>query len=90
MEPVLIAYIMANLADIVSTNKVLRRGGRELNPVMRWAMEKFGKFWVVPKLALAGFAAAMILLYGDMWMLWAATALYAFVALLNLRTASKM
>jgi hypothetical protein len=45
--------IVATLADIASTEYALRRGLSEGNPVAAKLMAVFGKFWGLPKLALA-------------------------------------
>lgn len=45
--------IVATLADIASTEYALRRGLSEGNPVAAKLMSHFGKFWGLPKLALA-------------------------------------
>ena len=38
--------------DIYSTNAVISRGDIEKNKIMQWAMDKFGKYWFIPKLLL--------------------------------------
>jgi len=90
MELALFAYVVANLADIISTNRVLDRGGVELNPVMRWAMKQFGRLWFIPKLALAGVAAAGCIYMGWVWAVWVGAAIYAIVAANNFRVAQKI
>lgn len=85
MTDAIIAYAVANLADILSTNYLLRRGGRELNPVMRWAMDKFGKAWVIPKLALAGAGLWLFVSVNAEWAIWAGAALVGVVAVNNFR-----
>ncbi|WP_417255369.1 DUF5658 family protein [Celeribacter halophilus] len=44
-----IAFAIATLADIVTTNLVLSKGGRELNGIVAWFMERLGRFWWLPK-----------------------------------------
>jgi len=86
----LIAYLIANILDIVSTNLVLKRGGVELNPILRSAMDKFGKSWFIPKFALAGIALGIFLYFDLIWAVWAGTAFYGLIALNNFRTARKL
>jgi len=86
----IIAYVIANLLDVISTNKVLKNGGKELNPVMRWAMDKFGKAWVIPKFLLAGIALGLFLYFGVLWLVWVAAAVYGAVAVNNFRIAKKL
>jgi hypothetical protein len=37
------------VADIYLTNKILAKGGKELNPLMKWCMDKLGESWMMPK-----------------------------------------
>jgi len=46
-----IAIMVMCVLDIITTEKVLRLGGKELNPVMAWCMVKLEKRWWIPKLA---------------------------------------
>lgn len=41
-------FAALQVADVTLTTLILRRGGRELNPAMRWLMDKLG---TVPGLA---------------------------------------
>jgi predicted exporter len=86
----IIAYVIANILDVVSTNRGMQKGARELNPVMRWAMDKFGKAWVVPKFALAGAALGIFLHLNLVWVVWVGAALYGGVALNNFRIGRKL
>jgi len=93
MTYALIAYLIANILDIVSTNLVLKRGGVELNPVMRWAMKEFGDEWYVFKLLIAIAPPTILLLSGVTWAeegIWVCAAVYAIVAASNFRTARKL
>ena len=38
----IILFISLQVSDVVLTLLILRDGGRELNPVMRWLMDKMG------------------------------------------------
>ncbi len=44
----LVAIILM-VADIYLTGKILAKGGKELNPLMRWCMDKLGENWMMPK-----------------------------------------
>jgi len=37
------------VADIYLTNRILAKGGTELNPLMRWCMDRLGDSWMMPK-----------------------------------------
>jgi len=93
MTYALIAYAFANILDIVSTNRVLERGGVELNPVMRWAMKVFGEYWYVFKLAVAAIPPIMLVYSGVAWAkegIWVCAAVYGIVAANNFRIARKL
>jgi hypothetical protein len=44
-----LVVIALMVADIYLTNKILAKGGRELNPLIRWCMNKLGESWMMPK-----------------------------------------
>lgn len=84
MTAALIAYALAQLADIVTTLRALRRGGAEANPLLRWVMESVGgSGWVVFKLVLTGCAAWAFWATGAEWCLWLIAAITGVVAVLN-------
>lgn len=60
----LIALFALQIADAVTTKRVLERGGRELNPVVRWLIEKLG--------VTGGLAAKVIFASGCCLLLWSA------------------
>lgn len=97
MTEAIFAYILANMMDIISTNKVLKKGGQELNPVLRWVMEKMGNLWPVPKLAMAGGALWLFSIAGPLLPLvsftaltWIGAAVFGLVAANNFRIANKL
>ena len=47
----LLAFVLLQIADVLTTWQVLAAGGWEANPVVVWAMTAFGSWWPVPKLA---------------------------------------
>ena len=54
MTNLLLSFLAIALmvADIYLTNKVIANGGTELNPLMRWCMDKLGENWMMPKVML--------------------------------------
>lgn len=53
MQKILIAAaVIAQAADIITTQAVLGAGGWEANPLMAWAQGSLGGAWIVPKLAV--------------------------------------
>lgn len=86
MTAALIAYALAQLADIVTTLRALRRGGAEANPLLRWVMESVGgSGWIVFKLVLTGCAAWAFWASGAAWGLWLVAAVTGAVAVWNAR-----
>ena len=85
-----LALFAAQIADVVTTNRVVASGGRELNPVMRWVMEKAGDQWAVVKVVAALAIAAYLWASGAAWVIWIITGLTWLFALLNWRTWRRM
>ena len=40
-----ILFIILNIIDVILTNKILLKGGLELNPIIKWLMSKVGDRW---------------------------------------------
>ena len=76
-------YALATVADVATTSRALARGGREGNPVIRFAMERLGAGWVVAKGALALLVGALLVASGHAWPLFLAAVVTAAVAWLN-------
>jgi len=84
MTAALIAYALAQIADIVTTLRALRRGGAGY--LDRWAVESVGgSGWVVFKLVLTGCAAWAFWASGAAWGLWLVAAVTGAVAVWNAR-----
>lgn len=51
MTKLLLSFLAIALmvADIYLTNRILAKGGTELNPLMRWCMDRLGDIWMMPK-----------------------------------------
>ena len=90
MTEAIIAYVLANILDVVSTKKVLKNGGEELNPILRSAMDKGGNKWVALKFMLAGIALGIFLYFNLIWAVWVGAAVFAVVAVNNFRIAKKL
>lgn len=70
-------------ADVALTALVLRKGGRELNPIMAWFMRKLG---LIPGLALPKvLTTIMVYFINVQWFTIAACVLYILVVLWNLK-----
>ncbi|MEQ3625999.1 MAG: hypothetical protein ABNH26_08830 [Celeribacter sp.] len=82
MTAALIAYALAQLADILTTLRGLRRGA--VGQLDRWAMESVGgSGWVVFKMVLTGCAAWAFWASGAEWGLWLVAAVTGAVAVRN-------
>ena len=81
----LILFLLLQAADVATTHAILKKGGRELNPVGRFAL-RFGLPGVV---ALKG-AGTALLLYASFLdgaiMLWIGCAIMAAAVAFNLRS----
>jgi hypothetical protein len=53
-------FAAAQLADVITTKRLLSQGGRELNPVVAFFMSKMGKAWWVAKGGIALIAAGLM------------------------------
>ena len=85
MTAALVAYILAQIADVVTTERGLRRGAREANGVVARAQDKLGRVWIVLKAALSGCAAFVLVQNGAVWGLWLVAVLTGAVAVNNVR-----
>lgn len=86
MTPALIAYAVAQIADVLTTVRALRRGGVEANPVIRWLMDRLGRYgWIVVKLVVAGGIAAWAWQAGQVGVIWIVAVVTGLIALNNLR-----
>ena len=82
----LLAFGLTQGADVITTIRFMRRGGREMNPLLRRAMTRLGRYgWILVKAGGAGLAVAVIPAYGAIWMLWVLTGLTALIAWRNTR-----
>ena len=77
----LIVFVLLNAADIYTTHRVLKQGGRELNPVLAKLFEKADPIVVMVTLKLA---AVWALWYVDVyWITALACAVYLYVVVNN-------
>ena len=85
-----ILYLLANVADVITTEMVLKQGGQELNPLVKGFMNIFGDMWFLPKIAVAVGVFYLGYLYTNTWFLIAITLLFFVVSLWNLRVYYKL
>lgn len=79
----LLAYIIAQIADILTTNAALKEGGREANPIVARLMGTFGKRWWVAKIVVAFACAAVMVHAGSVVGLWVVAAITGAIAYRN-------
>lgn len=85
-----LGLVVANLADVITTNRALARPGtREANGFIAAIMRKLGRFWGVPKLLIAIAAAAYLAINDLLIVTWCLTALVAFIAYRNTKVGRK-
>ena len=79
-----VAFLLAQVADVVTTTRALRRPGtREANPLLaRLMLSPLGGFI---KLAIAGGVLTLLLSDGALWPIWLATVVTGGVAWQNTR-----
>lgn len=80
-------FAALQVADVTLTTLILRRGGRELNPAMRWLMDKLGTVpgLALPKVVLIGVFCAVMNYPGADTAIAIASVLYAGVVAWNLK-----
>jgi hypothetical protein len=89
----ILLMILLQTVDYASTVRILNRGGRELNPLLRWAMTQWG---VHPALIMFKiiFLAAIYYFYtkGQLTLgtIWAINCIYSVVAVNNLTVLRKL
>lgn len=77
----LVAFGALEVADVITTNRVIYNGGWEANPLWVLAMTLLGTYWAIPKLALVAVCVA--------WMIrWRPAHVAPFVALMTLVVAN--
>ena len=85
MTAALIAYIIAQIADVVTTERGLRRGAVEANGFIALMMDKLGRGWIVLKLGVSAAVAYVLVMEGQAWGLWLLAAITGAVAVNNVR-----
>lgn len=68
----LLIFVLLNGVDIVFTNAVIKSGGREFNPIVRWICSKSGMYGIgiLKGLVLVLFSAQYAAKTLDMWTIW--------------------
>lgn len=85
-ETLCLIFAVLQIADALTTLKILSNGGSELNPVMRWIFTKLGTvngLMVVKCSVILLFYAAMP--YIPVWVYVLMVALYTYVVFHNIR-----
>lgn len=74
------ALVFVGMMDAISTEVALRAGGAwEANPIIRALQANLGVYWIVPKMALHGMLAFMVIWYPNRTTLVAMTGVAALV-----------
>lgn len=80
-----IAFALAQIADVLTTRRLLDQGGRELNPVVAFFMGRMGRQWWIAKIAIAWAGAAALHWFGYTWVVAILAGVIGAVALNNWR-----
>lgn len=85
----LLLFTALQVSDAVLTLLILRDGGRELNPIMRWLMDKIG---IVPALVWVklGLVVAVAVWVHSVPLLAVFVAIYIAVVVFNVRNYERM
>lgn len=84
------AYALAQIADVVTTQLVIDRGGVEVDPLVRWLMKRSRQRWALAKLALSGLAACLVITGGAPQLLLPLALTVGMVAFRNWRILRRM
>ena len=77
--------LLTQLSDILTTKKLIERGGVELNPVIRFLMKLMGPGWPLGKLCITVPPLTYAYLYGYLTVLIAATVIFTLISIHNSR-----
>ena len=64
-----ILVVVLNVVDIITTNKIISNGGKELNPFVKLLMRILGKRWWLPKVAMI-ISISGLMTFGDEGAIW--------------------
>ena len=65
----LAAFCALQIADVITTKRVLGNGGWEANPLGVFVMDHFGPYWPIPKLALMAVCAGVMIRWKPSYMI---------------------
>lgn len=82
----LIAFVLAQLADVITTERGLRKGGfEEANDFIAYLMTNLGRGWIILKLAFASVIAYVLYDNDSLEGLWIVTLVTGYFAYRNLK-----
>lgn len=58
-----LVFAVLQFLDVKTTNKALSGGGKEANPIMKKIQDRLGKYWWLPKAAIALGVVAIVYYY---------------------------
>jgi hypothetical protein len=73
-------FVALQVADILTTQHVLAAGGFEANPIGVWAIERFGAWWPLAKLAPMALVAVVMMRWPPRYIVPAVALMAAVVA----------
>jgi hypothetical protein len=68
----LLIFVLLNGVDMILTNAVIKSGGREFNPIVKWVYSKGGLYGmaILKGIILSLFAIQYVTKSLDMWTIW--------------------
>ena len=88
-----VVFFALNVADMILTDRILDRGGRESNPVLAAIMGQ-GESWRLVKMGVATLAVVILYAFApepwDVWMLGVLIAAWVYVVWHNARVLRRM
>jgi len=83
-----VVYFALNIKDINLTNKLIREGHTEANPIVRFLMDKLGRWWALIKLP-SFICMSLVAYHNAWWLLVGGVVLYAWVVWHNMKIDKK-
>lgn len=87
--PLFLLFLALQLLDYELTTGILKLGGRELNPAVRWALDRFGNAGLIAWKLVACAAGYVLMQSGLTWALAALCLFYAGIVGWNWRQVQK-
>ena len=68
MWALVVSCVVLTVADIYTTNRIIKEGGTELNSVIAFCMHVLGSFWWVPKVIVLALMVLAAMFAASGWL----------------------